>query len=61
MATETRYNKAKEEWLDAAKGARGHMEDSKERHKEDKDAGMTSDSWENWFPQNVSRWFLVQL
>jgi hypothetical protein len=61
MATEARYNKAKEEWLDAAKAARDHMEDSKKKHKEEKDVGITSDSWEKWFPQNVSRWILVPL
>lgn len=61
MTAEAQYNKAKEEWLDAAKSTGDYMKDSKERHKEEKDGGMTSDSWEEWFPQNVSRWIPVRL
>lgn len=54
MATEAHYNKAKQEWLDAAKNARDLMEISKERYKEEKDMGSTSESWEKWVRQNVS-------
>jgi hypothetical protein len=53
MATEARYNKAKEEWLDAAKNARNRMEGSKQRHRRETDLEITSDSWEKWFPKNV--------
>jgi phosphoenolpyruvate carboxylase len=57
MAAEMRYHNAKENWQKAASFARSEKEKAKAAYNEDKEAGLTTNTFEQWYIQNVSPLF----
>lgn len=62
MATEADVNRAKEQWIAAAKMARAKKEHFKRRYEEEKKMGLVfGQTFEEWASTNVSTCVLLRL